>query len=100
MGIRWWQETPSPGTLRNMGSNGQQSTRSINVTGLSDEAIRAIESLVGLLRERGGGNETPEQIIPDPMSFELGLDELLEGLPSLNTLPDDFTRADIYGEHP
>ena len=83
-----------------MGSHGQQSTRSIDVTGLSDEAIRAIESFVGLLRERGGGNETPEQAVPDPVEFEHGLDELLEGLPSLGTLPDDFTRADIYGEHP
>jgi len=32
--------------------------------------------------------------------FEQILDQLCEGLPSLPTLPADFSRADIYGEHP
>ena len=35
----------------------------------------------------------------DPSEFERGLDELAEGLPPLPTLPADFSRADVYGEH-
>ena len=31
--------------------------------------------------------------------FERGLDELSEGLPPLPTLPPEFSRTDIYGEH-
>jgi hypothetical protein len=83
-----------------MGTNAQGTARSINVTGLSDEAIRAVESLVILLRERRVENQESEQAPPDPIIFEQGLDELLDGLPTMNTLPDDSSRADIYGDHP
>jgi len=83
-----------------MGTNTHQTARSIDVTGLSDEAIRAVESLVVLLRQPRNNEEESELRIPDSPSFELGLSELSEGLPALCTLPDDFSRADIYGEHP
>jgi hypothetical protein len=36
----------------------------------------------------------------DAEDFERGLDELAEGLPPLPTLPADFSRAAIYGDHP
>jgi len=83
-----------------MGTNAQQAARSIDVTGLSDEAVRAVESLVVLLREPQDDKEKLGQGALDPASFEQGLSELSEGLPTLSTLPDDFSRADIYGEHP
>jgi len=36
----------------------------------------------------------------EPAEFERCLDELAKGLPPLPALPADFSRADIYGEHP
>jgi hypothetical protein len=83
-----------------MGTNAQEIARSINVTGLSDEAIRPVESLVLVLRDQRVENQESAQAPPDPISFEKGIEELLEGLPTINTLPDDFSRADIYGDHP
>jgi hypothetical protein len=83
-----------------MATNAQQTARCINVTRLSEEAIQAVESIVIPLRERANDHAELQQSVPDLTSLEQGLDELLEGLPILSTLPDDFSRADIYGEHP
>jgi hypothetical protein len=83
-----------------MGTNAHQIARSIDVTGLSEDAIRAVESLVVLLRQPKHNNEERGRETADPASFERDLSELSEGLPTLSTLPDDFSRADIYGEHP
>ena len=83
-----------------MGTNANQTARSIDVTGLSDDAIRAVESLVVLLRQPQHSKEELGRETPDPASFEQGLSELSEGLPTLSTLPDVCSRADIYGEHP
>jgi hypothetical protein len=43
----------------------------------------------------GGSGKEPA----DVEEWERGLEELAEGLPALPTLPTDFSRADIYGEH-
>jgi hypothetical protein len=51
-------------------------------------------------REAQAGNGTPhpgDDLSPE--EFERCLDELSEGLPPLTSLPEDFSRADIYGEH-
>src|SRR5437016_2528868 len=45
---------------------------------------------------KGGPRQTPSNLA----EFERRLDELSEGLPQLPTLPADFSRTDIYGEHP
>ena len=51
-------------------------------------------------REAGVLNQGQAQAPSDLAEFERGLDEISEGLPQLRTLPADFSRADIYGEHP
>ena len=82
-----------------METDAKLTARTIDVTGLSDEAIRAVESIVSILREVQNGNGGLSQDSTDSVVFERGLDELTEGLPPLCTLPKDFSRADIYGEH-
>lgn len=94
-----WLRAPSFATLEDMGTEVTQTTRAIDVTGLSEEAIRAVESLVSVLREVRGSNGGSGQNPPDLVAFERGLDELSDGLPPLRTLPEDFSRADVYGEH-
>jgi hypothetical protein len=37
--------------------------------------------------------------VQDGGEFERCLDELADGLAPLPTLPRDYSRADIYGEH-
>ena len=83
-----------------METNPQATVRSIDVTGLSEEAIRAVEALVVSLRESRSDKDRSDQEATGSASFEQGLSELSEGLQTLVTLPDDFSRADIYGEHP
>jgi hypothetical protein len=56
-----------------------------------------LESLAA--REAQGADGGVGKGSSDLDEFERGLDELAEGLPALPTLPADFSRADIYGEH-
>jgi len=51
-------------------------------------------------REAGVLNHGQGNVPTDLAEYEAGLDELSERLPQLPTLPANFSRADIYGEHP
>lgn len=56
-----------------------------------------------LEREAGGGQTSPLPALetaPDLADWERRLDELAEKLPPLAPLPADFSRAEVYGEHP
>ena len=53
---------------------------------IADQAARTVRG-----EPAGGYAETTE--------FERGLEELSDSLPLLPSLPADFSRADIYGEH-
>jgi hypothetical protein len=66
------------------------------------EAGRTLEAFLEELAEREAGVAAAVhgQAPSDLAEFERRLDELSEGLPQLPTLPTDFSRADIYGEHP
>jgi hypothetical protein len=71
---------------------------------LRDNASRTGRTLEALLeemadREARSIDAAPDAGPQDQDGFERGLDELSEGLTSHPTLPDDFSRADIYGEH-
>lgn len=65
------------------------------------EAGRTLEAFLEDIADREAGvtNEGQGQAPGDLAEFERALDELSEGLPPLPTLPPDFSRADIYGEH-
>jgi hypothetical protein len=65
------------------------------------EAGRTLEAFLEELANREAGVPTQGQgtAPSDLTEYEAGLDELSEGLPPLPTLPTDFSRADIYGEH-
>jgi hypothetical protein len=65
------------------------------------EAGRTLEAFLEEIANREAGVLSQGQNQPpsDLDEFERGLNELSEGLPQLPTLPADFSRADIYGEH-
>jgi len=65
--------------------------RSVNVTGLSDEAIRAVESLVASLREQVNGNGTHRS----PQEWCKALREWAESHKRLDN-PADWSRDTIY----
>jgi len=56
-----------------------------------------LETLVA--REAQGADGASWMEPANQEEWERGLEELAEGLPALPTLPADFSRADIYGEH-
>jgi len=71
---------------------------------LKEKAARSGRTLAAYLeeiadREARAPDGVADNTQTDPSAFERGLDELSEGLPPLPTLPADFSRADIYGEH-
>ena len=71
---------------------------------LRQKAARSGQTLEAYLeavadREARASDAVADQAPPDLSEFERGLDELPEGLPPLPTLPADFSRADVYGEH-
>jgi hypothetical protein len=65
-------------------------------------AGRTLEALLEEIADREAATLHEGQDHPpsDLTEFEHGLDELSEGLPPLQTLPSDFSRGDIYGDHP
>jgi hypothetical protein len=72
---------------------------------LKEKAARSGQTLEAYLegiadREARAPGGVAGQPPTDPAEFQRGLDELSEGLPALPTLPADFSRADVYGEHP
>jgi hypothetical protein len=75
----------------------------IDLSGLSPDAVRAVESFVADLRSSGG---QPPPAVPrfvsDPRlsdeEFDRHLKELASG-PPVPTLPPDFSRADLYDDH-
>ncbi|HJT77189.1 MAG TPA: hypothetical protein VJ739_08305 [Gemmataceae bacterium] len=71
---------------------------------LREKAARRGRSLEAYLeeiadREARDTDGASDQAPTDAADFERCLDELREGLAPLVTLPADFSRADIYGEH-
>ena len=74
----------------------------IDVSGLSPDAVRAVESFVTHLRSAGGPPPTLPQFVSDPQPTDEEFDRLLKDLasgPSVPTLPADWSRADIYEDH-
>ena len=76
---------------------------SIDVSGLSPDAVRAVESFVTHLRSAGGRLPTTAlRSVSDPRptdeEFDQALKELASG-PSVPTLPADWSRADLYDDH-
>jgi hypothetical protein len=72
---------------------------------LQEQAAQTGKTLEALLeeiadREAKSSDAAAGQVPADQDGFERGLDELSEGLDPLPRLPADFSRADIYGEHP
>jgi hypothetical protein len=62
----------------------------------------SLESYLQQLAEREAADKETAERPTDGVSladFERQLDELSAGLPPLRTLPADFARADLYGEH-
>jgi hypothetical protein len=53
-----------------------------------------------LEREARSGEKAIQGSALTSTEFEHFLNELAEGLPPLPSLPPNFSRADIYGEHP
>jgi hypothetical protein len=76
-------------------------TQSIDVSGLPPAVVEDIQRLVATLR----GNLPAWVQRPEPATnitaeeFDRLLDEFSAGLPALPSLPNDFSRVDIYGEH-
>jgi hypothetical protein len=66
----------------------------IDVTGLSPEAVRVVESLVGLLRANGT-HRSPNQVDPEKWSAELRA--WAASHPKRDITMDD-SRESIYGE--
>lgn len=73
------------------------SPSAIDVTGLSPDAVRAVESFVAHLRS-AGGRPTPTLPRPTDEQFDQALNELASG-PPVPTLPADWSRADLYDDH-
>jgi hypothetical protein len=69
----------------------------IDVTGLSPDAVRAVESFVAHLRS-AGDQPTPTLRRPTDDQFDQALKELASGTP-VPTLPADWSRADLYDDH-
>ncbi len=72
---------------------------------LQERAAETGKTLEALLeemadREAKSSGAAAGKALADQDDFERGLDELSDGLNSLPRLPADFSRADIYGEHP
>ena len=66
------------------------------------EVGRTLEAFLEEIANREAGflDQGQGQAPSDLAEFERDLDELSEGLLQLPALPADFSRADIYGEHP
>lgn len=64
-------------------------------------AGRTLEAFLEEIANREAAilGEGHDQAPSDLTEFERGLDELSDGLPPLQTLPPDFSRVDIYGDH-
>lgn len=62
----------------------------VDVSGLSMDAVRAVESLVAHLRAAGSQ--------PTDEEFDRLLKELASG-PAVPTLPADWSRADLTDDH-
>jgi hypothetical protein len=74
----------------------------IDVSGLSPDAVRAVESFVAHLRSVGRHPSSWPRFISDPRPTDEEFDRLLKELasgPPVPTLPADWSRADIYDDH-
>jgi hypothetical protein len=74
----------------------QDEHRSVDVTGLSEDAIRAVEALVSHLRgqpERLGGTAS----FPSPKAWAGAFREWAESHPKSDTIADD-SRESIYAD--
>src|SRR5262249_32526893 len=68
----------------------------IDVSGLSPDEVRAVESFVAHLRS--AGRHPPTAPRPTDAEFDRALKDLASG-PAVPTLPADRSRADLYGDH-
>jgi hypothetical protein len=76
-------------------------TQSIDVSGLPLAVVEDIRRLVATLRENVPASTPHSDPSPDITAedFERILDEFSADLPTLPSLPANFSRADIYGDH-
>jgi hypothetical protein len=77
------------------------SPSAIDVSGLSPDDVRAVESFVTHLRSPGPRPAAPRLVTDPPPTdeeFERALRELAAG-PPVMTLPADWSRADLYDDH-
>ena len=81
----------------------QPPASAIDVSGLSPDDVRAVESFVTHLRSAGGKPPTTvPQFVSDPRPTDEEFDRLLKDLasgPPVPTLPADWSRADLYEDH-
>lgn len=75
----------------------------VDVSGLSPDAVRAVETFVAHLRSAGEQLPTADpRFVSDPRptddEFDRSLRDLASG-PSVPTLPADWSRADLYDDH-
>lgn len=73
----------------------------VDVSGLPEPIADEIRRLVEMLRAQFVNGATPMKHAREMSieEFDKLLDEALDGLPELPSLPPDFSRADIYAEH-
>lgn len=72
----------------------------VDVSGLSPDAVRAVEEFVSRLRATGGA--PAPRFVSDPRPTDEEFDRLLKALasgPPVPTLPADWSRADLYDDH-
>jgi predicted nucleic acid-binding protein len=69
-------------------------TKTIDVTGLPKHAIRAVETLVNMLKQQQSTPAEPKEV--SDAEIDQLFDEISVDAPSL---PPDFSRADIYNDH-